>query len=295
MEPLYLGLDGGGTGCRVLLAYRTGAPIGYGVGGPANPYTLGAEGAWRNIDEAVKSALRRAGLATKDRTRIRACFGLAGVDRPRDAEAFLSHLHPYAALRTVNDMHVALVGALGREEGVLLGAGTGSIAYAVDPTGKYHRAGGWGLTVGDEGSGAWLGLEAVRAAFWAFDGRSPETSLQRAVLDLWGPTMDDVLERVRTATPKEFGSFARIVLEGAAAGDAASQRLKREAVGALAALLWALDRKYPSGELTFSVTGSLGKRLLPEVLERAPERFCRGYTGPKGSAEEGALELARRL
>lgn len=292
-RPLYLGLDGGGSGCRVVIAYQTGSPLGFAEGGSANPYVLGTEQAWANLNEAIAAALAAAGLSVADKARIHACFGLAGVDRAPDREAFLASGHPFANLQLVTDPHIALVGALGKEEGALLIAGTGSILYALDASGARYRVGGWGLSIGDEGSGAWLGREAVRAAFFAHDRRGEASSLSDSVLSLWGPDIDNVLRRVQTATSRDFGQFAPCVLAAAAAGDKVAQAIKGEAVQHLISLLAALEHRYPPGPLAFSTAGSIARLLIEEVLEDAPLRFREGYQPPKAPPHLGALEMAR--
>jgi len=288
---LFLGLDGGGTGCRAVVG-DAARVLGRGEGGPANPRAVGVEAAWGNALEAVDRALAAAGLGPGAKRDLHACFGLAGVGRPLDHSAFLAVPHPFRSLRLETDVHVALVGALGREEGALLVAGTGSIAYAVDATGGRYRVGGWGLPVGDEGGGAWLGREAVRAALRAYDGRGPRTPLTDRVMERHGG-VEGLLAWVLTATPKDFGALAPLVL--GAAEDAVGQALRRTAIFHLEELVGALDRRVPPGPAAFSAVGGVAAALLPDLLPRLPVRFWEGYGGPQGPPEEGALRLAQGL
>lgn len=288
--PLFLGLDGGGTGCRAVIA--DGARVlGRGVGGAANPRAVGAGAAWTEIHRAVDGAFAAAGLEAAVKGGVRACFGLAGVGRPRDAQTFLARPHPFASLRLETDVHVALVGALGGEVGALLAVGTGSMVYGVDELGVRHRVGGWGFPVGDEGGGAWLGLEAARAALHATDGRGPVTALTEAVLARSGGP-EGLLEALRGARPGTFAELAPLVLS-AEKEDAVAARLRRAAVGHLVGLLHAFGRRYRAGPLRFSAVGSLAKPLLPDVLAGTPERFRAGYREPLEAPELGALRLAR--
>ncbi|MBS3966173.1 MAG: hypothetical protein KGZ60_02805 [Truepera sp.] len=299
MNRLFVGVDGGGSGCRVVVAGHDGAVLGRAEGGPANPRTVGAEAAWR----AILEALRRAGIVgrpcdlcaglTEGYAPVYACLGLAGVGRAADRERFLSVAHPFTAIRLEPDIHVALVGALAQEAGALLAVGTGSIAYAVDSAGQRYRVGGWGFEVGDEGSGAWLGREAVRATLQHWDGRGPATALSDAVLGVWGPTADDLLERVRTAGPGDFASWAPRVLEAAGAGDEVARRLKQRALSQLVQHLRSLERNTPP--LPFSLTGNLALALAEELLALAPARFRERFQPAHYSPAEGALLLARQL
>jgi glucosamine kinase len=292
MSELYLGVDGGGSGCRAVLALGDGRVVGRGAGGSANPFAVGVEAAWQSVVQAARAALAQAGLEPGALANIHACLGLAGIDRPGVREAFLAAAPPLASLRLESDVHVALVGAFGREEGALLIAGTGSIAYAVTAGGVRHRVGGWGFTVGDEGGGAWLGRAAVRAALHAFDGRGPATTLQEVVFARWGPDVAALSGRVRAATPRDYAAFAPDALAAAEGGDAVAARLRDEAVAQLALLTRALERRLPAGKVAFSVAGSLAKALFGLLKPQLPLRLREGYREPRAPAEEGALWLA---
>ena len=290
---LYLGLDGGGTGCRAVVAdeFRV---LGRGAGGAANSRVVGAVVAWRNIDHAVDAALADAGLSEDVKPFLQACFGLAGVSRPGDREKFLEHPHPFASLRLETDVHVALVGALGGrvggEVGAVLAAGTGSMVYGQDAFGGRYRVGGWGFPVGDEGGGAWLGLGLVRAALHAADGRGAASALTEAVLLRHGGP-EGLLQRFHHAGPKDFGELAPLVFE-TNEDDPLRERLLREAAGQLAALVTAFDRRFPPGAVAFSAVGGVARRLLPDVLGGVPARFRAGYQEAAASPESGALRLA---
>ena len=212
---LYLGVDGGGTGCRAVVADEL-AVLGRGAGGAANSRAVGVVAAWESVDAAVNAALTDAGLSGDAKPLLQACFGLAGVGRPGDREAFLKHPHPFASMRLETDVHAALVGALGAEVGAVLAAGTGSMVYGQDASGRRYRVGGWGFPVGDEGGGAWLGLELARAALHAADGRGEASGLTGTVLRRYGGP-EGVLQKLHNAKPKDFADLAPLVFS--ATGD----------------------------------------------------------------------------
>lgn len=272
MTDLFLGIDGGGTGSRAVLADKTEV-LARLEGGPANPRALGVESAWNNL-VALEGTVQEAGLPLETVSRLRVCMGLAGVGREEDRRRFLEAGHPFASLRLETDVHVALVGALGGERGVLLVAGTGSIAYGIDGSGTRYRVGGWGLAVGDEGGGAWLGREAVRLALHAYDGRGDATVLLERILQGWGPTVDELMAWVRLAGPADYGTLAPLVFEAAASGDRVAQDLRSQAVRALLELLGAMDRRYPPGDVAFGITGSVAKAVRGEVLEGRHRGFA---------------------
>ena len=290
---LYLGLDGGGTGCRAVVADEF-AVLGRGAGGAANSRAVGIVAAWKNIDRAVDAALTDAGLGGDAKPLLRACFGLAGVGRPGDRERFLKRSHPFASLRLETDVHVALVGALGGrvggEVGAVLAAGTGSMVYGQDGNGGRYRVGGWGFPVGDEGGGAWLGLELARAALHTADGRGEASELSETVLSRHGGP-EGLLHALHNAGPGDFAELAPLVF-AASMDDPLRARLLETAAGQLVALVRAFDCRFPPGEVAFSAVGSVARRLLPDVLERIPARFRAGYREAAASPEMGALRLA---
>ena len=113
------------------------------------------------------------------------CLGIAGVDRPEDADAvrgIMRRIGFKTRTLVVNDALIALVAGAGDKAGVVLVAGTGSIAYGKDAGGRAARAGGWGYLLGDEGGGFWIGRAALSAVVRQYDGRGPATLLTELVL-----------------------------------------------------------------------------------------------------------------
>src|SRR5262249_23472107 len=160
---LLLGVDGGGTRCRARLATPAGDVLGAGAGGPAN-IRVGLDESFAAILAAAAECLHGAGLPQSALGRTRACLAHSGADatgapaRPTRSRAAI----------VVSDAHAACVGAHGGEDGGVIIVGTGSIGWAI-VQGRAHRVGGWGFPASDEGSGAWLGSEALRRVLWAHD------------------------------------------------------------------------------------------------------------------------------
>jgi len=160
--PYYLGIDGGGTKtlCAVgdeskLLATATA--------GPSNVLRVGEAQARESLHQSVRQACAAAGIAPAQVTRT--CIGAAGAARPEVAEIVrrvLAEILP-STIHVVGDMQIALEAAFGAGPGVLVIAGTGSIAYGRDPKGNTARAGGWGFAISDEGSAHWIGRAAAAA------------------------------------------------------------------------------------------------------------------------------------
>jgi len=210
----FLGVDGGGTSCRARLADAAGAVLGTGAAGPAN-IRLGLEAAFGAVREATRQCLAEAGLAP-DGTSMVACLAMAGASEPAEAAAARSYRdHPFRRMLITTDAHAACVGAhRGRDGGVVI-VGTGSIGWAI-LGGEHYRVGGWGFPVSDEGSGAWLGCEAVRRALEALDGRAEWTGLLRQVSGRFGDDPHAMVRWMASARPRDYAALAPLVVGHAA-------------------------------------------------------------------------------
>ena len=186
-----LGIDAGGTKTICLLADGDGRIIGDARGGGANLQAAGELEVEKVLHHVMDAA-----IGDRDVRPAAICLGIAGVDRPADTAAVHSIMRRIgfkAQVIVVNDALVALVAGAGEGEGVVVVAGTGSIAYGRDASGHAARAGGWGYLLGDEGGGFWIGRAALTAVVRQFDGRGPATLLTPMIL-----------EHLDLSTPKEL-------------------------------------------------------------------------------------------
>ena len=175
-----LGIDAGGTKTVALLADGDGNILGEGRAGAANLQTEGE----LEVEKILHTVIERA-TDGRHLSFAAVCLGMAGVDREDDARIMrdvVRRLGFRSNALIVNDALIALVAGAGPSPGVVVVSGTGSIAYGVNPHGVAARAGGWGPTLGDEGSGYWIGRRALVAVMRDVDGRGPRTELTRAVL-----------------------------------------------------------------------------------------------------------------
>jgi N-acetylglucosamine kinase-like BadF-type ATPase len=249
MEPCVVGIDGGGTTTRAAVLDRSGQLRGVGRGGPSNYDDVGEEGARENIDEAVREAQAQAGL--EERPFAAAFLGLAGIvsEEDRTVVRRIAQTLELAAPEHVgagHDARAALAGALNGRPGVVLIAGTGSSCYGRTVTGESWMAGGWGALLADEGSGYWLGVEAMTAAVRAHDGRGPETVLRRRVEEyLELEDLNKIMHRVYVdgLSRTETAALAPLVFEAARAGDEGAQALLRRGAGELAASVQAVAER----------------------------------------------------
>ncbi len=302
--PLVVGVDGGGSRTRVILADAHGTVL---------AKTEGAGTALMPGHETVAAdtikALIADVLATANRsdTRPAVCVvGVAGAGQERAAQALWSAL---ASRRVADDVSVqadatiAMDDAFGDSAGVLLISGTGSVAYSRAPDGRLERCGGWGPKVGDEGSGAWLGRRALSVVTASFDGREPETALTGAVLTaLELESLDDIIPWAADATPAMLASLVPVVCQIAATGDLRANALISLCVEELVLHVRTLARRCFVDERA-AVPVALSGGLLAKgslVRRRLEQRLKSSVPGATVRSEDvdaarGAVRRARRL
>ena len=281
---LLLGVDGGGTSCRARLCTFAGEILGEGITGPAN-LRLGLGRSFAAVNEVAIQCLGQAGLAPGQLARTVACLALAGASEPTQLAAARAHKHPFGKALFTTDAHAACIGAHGERDGAVIVVGTGSIGWAV-LNGKSHRFGGWGLPLSDEGSGAWLGCEALRRVLWAFDGRIGWTPLLRALFADFVDNPHAIVRWTQNATPRDFGSFAPRVFDHAGRGDPVGNELAALAAGHIDALA---ARIIAAGTTRLALVGGCAPFLKPRLGEAAKSRLVE----PLGDALHGAVHLAR--
>ncbi|MBD1383414.1 N-acetylglucosamine kinase [Metabacillus arenae] len=191
MEFSLLAVDGGGTKTLAVITDSVGKIKGHGRSDASNYQVTGIEGAKAAIEAAIIGAVKNVSEKKQIVRFQTGVFALAGIDTPAD-QAVVNRIVTVACnkagvifdrLIIENDALSALLGATSNYPGALMISGTGSIAFAHDGKGQCVRSGGWGHTFGDEGSGYWIGKEAIRAILKMNDGRGPNTRLKDRVLE----------------------------------------------------------------------------------------------------------------
>lgn len=284
------GVDGGGSGTRLRLhAAGDGQAIGYGRAGPSG-LAQGVDQAWRHIGQALDAAFADAGLARVPDHEVALGLGLAGIEIAARRDAFVAADPGFACCALFSDAQTSLRGAFGGAPGIVVAAGTGSIGLMQGRDGTQRRSGGWGFPVGDEGSGAWLGLRAMQAAQAALDGRTAAGPLARAVWRVAGADAQALLLWCQTAGQQRYASLAPCVFDAAREADAAAQALLAAAAAELAGHVHALVAASPDDHnLPIVLTGSIGERLQ-HLWPVALRRRC---VAPQGDSADGALALLR--
>lgn len=285
--PFFLiGVDGGGTGTRARVQDRAGHTLGAGTAGPSG-LSQGIEQAWRHVQQAVAAAFASAGIGVPPPAQCGLALALAGAERSSNREAFLAANPGYANCLLENDAFGALRGAFGGAPGRVVVAGTGSVGTALWPDGQLRLIGGWGFPMGDEGSGAWMGVRAVQHAQAAYDGRVAAGPLARAVWQRCGQTPSALLDWSLGSGQAAYATLAPLVFD-LAGSDLHAAALVQAAADELARLAEALQP--PGSSLPLVVYGSVGARLQP-LLPAALREQCRPALG---DAVDGALQRLRQ-
>ena len=300
-DTIFAGIDGGGTKTTLALADAAGRELARRVGpaGLVDPRDPAATA--EMLAELVRSALAEAGLA---RTPAALVAGLAGVGNEqerRQVESALAASGVAARVSIVTDGAIALDGALGGGAGILMIAGTGSVAYGRGEDGRVERCGGWGMVVGDEGSAWSIGRGGLAAALRAADGRGPATSLLPRFLKLL--KLEDergIPPWAGRAEKADVAALAVHVVGAAEAGDAVALRLVEREARELAAHAVALAHRLEpwSGAVPVAFHGGvLGIDSYADVVRRALEGHDHRFDVRPSVADAvaGALSYARRM
>ncbi|MDR7543415.1 MAG: BadF/BadG/BcrA/BcrD ATPase family protein [Armatimonadota bacterium] len=242
-DEFIVGIDGGASKTRAAVLSGSGAVLAVATVQSASAYHREPEEAAGVVVAAAQEALRQADL----RPPVRALgAGLAGADDPAVRARLVAVLRASGLAPHVHvdhDAAAALAGGLCLAPGVVIIAGTGSVAFGVDRDGNRARCGGWGPLLDDEGSGYAIGRAVLRAAMRAHDGRGPATALADAVRARFAlRSLDALKQAVRGVGIDEVAAVAPLAFAAARAGDAAARRILRRAGRDLAMMIGAVAR-----------------------------------------------------
>jgi glucosamine kinase len=279
-----VGVDGGGTATRTRVTRVDGGVVGTAESGPS-ALGQGIDQAWRNVMQAIDGAFQSGAVADWRPEECAVGLGISGAIVHGQSRAFLA-ARRFEQLALANDAFTALLGAHAGRPGAIVIAGTGSIGEALLPDGTHRSIGGWGYPIGDEASGAWLGMQAMRRTQMAVDGRAPADALVHAVQALAGSSRDALLAWCERAGQHAYASLAPLVFASEDADPWAAALLASAARG-IEEIALALD---PDTVLPLVVAGSIGERLKTRLASALRARLVE----PAGDAIDGALLLIRR-
>lgn len=284
-EIMYLGIDGGGSKCRAQIISAADQLIGSGVGGPANPLH-GVQQTIDSISAATELALQEAGLSPSAMSQLIAGIGLAGVNLPSLFQIMNNWQHPFKHMFLTTDLHIACLGAHNSDEGAVIVAGTGSCGYSY-VSGVSTILGAHGFPFGDKGSGAWMGLEAVKAVLLASDGLGPETSLTQLLGNFLHAEGVMIVDKMANAKSRDYARLAVFVLNAAEQDDAVALSIVQEGAAYITAVA---EKLWSSGAVRMSFIGGLSQRLIPWLSPAISVKL----SAPIGQPEFGAIYYAKQ-
>jgi N-acetylglucosamine kinase len=299
----FLGVDGGASKTAALVTDSEGKSLGDGVAGPSNHLRVGIETAARNIERAVNKALVTADVASREI--VWAYCGIAGADHPAHRQEIVDSLNiffPRGNFTVDNDARIALTGAIGFGAGVVVIAGTGSVAFGRSDSGEEARAGGWGPTLGDEGSAYGIARAGLSAVLRAFDGRGPATMMIDILSHNYELAASEIPRFVYATTTHadDIARYSKLVIEAAEAGDKVASSILQDAgrelgacVVAVAERLKIADREIPVAHVGGAFNA--GELLVGPMKQTVTSRVPHAKIGPPlRKPVEGAAMMAIR-
>lgn len=298
---IFLGIDGGGTKTTCVIGDETSV-LGSGTAAGSNVVRLGEAKPREALSSAIGQACAAANInpAQIERT----CVGLAGAGRPEISNLVRRLLAELVSgeIEVVGDMVIALQAAFGSGPGVMVIAGTGSMAYGRDASGNTLRAGGWGFSIFDEGSGHWIGRSAIAAIMREYDETGEENSvLIENIKKSWGLATREQLVLAANASPSpDFAALLPAVLSAADFGDVLARSILTQAGTELARLAKIIIRRLFSDGAKVPVAMSGGVfsscALVRQVFYNGVHSEYPNCSVNPAMVEavRGALELARK-
>lgn len=284
----FIGLDGGGTSCRAQAALPDGRRTRIFTGGAANVFN-DFDAAQHEITTLLDCANAAVQELAQDSGLGPPCIvlGLAGASESGATERLVAAL-PYRHVAVYGDIDISLWGAFADSDGIVMAVGTGSV-FARQQAGQMLRLGGYGFTLGDEGSGAWIGREALRRTLHAHDGLVAQTPLLKELWDQF-EGVAGLIGFARRARPADYAAIAPMVLTHDRQACPVAGAIMDEGCAWLLRALRHLLNTVP--DLPVAPLGGLGPVLLERIMAQGGSHLHR--MEPKGTALDGALWKARR-
>jgi glucosamine kinase len=282
---LFLGIDAGGTSSKARLTDENGTLMGEAKGGPANT-RIGIEALHTTLMDVCMQTVKAAGLADSDLANIRCGMGVAGINRMGMKPQIQALRFPFANIQFSSDAMIANLGAHMGGDGAILILGTGSVGLVKRGEDSFS-IGGYGFPISDEGSGAALGLSAIRHALRALDGRTRPSPLSQAVTKEFDNAIPKVIAWMDEASAGDYARFAPLVMDYAENGDEIALSIVRDAALHVERFVETIISR---GAPRCVLMGGLADRMKPWLRQRIVAQLDE----PMGDALDGALILAGR-
>lgn len=280
----HIGVDGGGTGTRVLVTDTANKILATAHGDPS-ALGQGIERAWRSILDTLARAFHNGNLPVPMLTECAIGLGLSGANNIIWKNEFYLRNPGFNKIIVDTDGFTTLLGAHAGKPGVIVAVGTGSVGMAMNSKGERFSVSGWGFPSGDEASGAWLGLRACALTQKALDKRTTPGDLSKKVLEFCGGNDESFLTWLGKAGQNTFARLAPLVFQSAET-DIEARNLLLKAGLEIEQMVVTLDGP---GLLPLSICGRLGEALIDYL----PSEIKARNLSPKGDSTVGAIELVR--
>lgn len=279
---IIVAVDGGGSRCRLAAFSEAGDLLArVNIESHASP-SISPTGAWRSIDQGLRLLITQLKKESSWQPDF-LMMGLAGSLQQNRRQELLELVPASIPRDLMTDGHAQLLGASGGGAGICLAIGTGSVVHWLDKNGQSGMAGGWGYPIGDEGSGAWLGMRLVQRYVWHFDGQKNESTLMQAVAGRVGTSVSDIQQWTTQSESSVLAQLAPLVFEHASAGDQLARSIVDEAVNQCMNLL-----DFAPPDLPVYVVGGVGDQLRPMLADLLNDRVQKA----RGDALHGLWQIA---
>ena len=298
LMPFFLGIDGGGTKTRCVVGDEK-SELGTATSSSSKVQRVGEACARDALAGAVHEACVHAGISP--RQIVRSCAGITGAARPEIVGVMRDLMTSIVdgQVEIVGDIEIAFEDAFGSGPGVMLIAGTGSIAFGRNEEGKSARAAGWGYPISDEGSGQWIGAEAVREALHARDRGQPACLLNDLMQKLGASSFEDFIIRLNAIPPVDFAALFPTVLAASDKGDSVASEILTRAGRELAGIAGiVIERLFHEQSVSVATHG--GVLVSSALVRKCFAQELRARHPPVELLDReidparGALERARR-
>ncbi|HLB41444.1 MAG TPA: BadF/BadG/BcrA/BcrD ATPase family protein [Gammaproteobacteria bacterium] len=291
MNNLLIGVDGGASKCIVRVENESGELLGREASGPAN-IRISVEKTWESIQSALIKILQPLSISLKnDQYRFYAGMGLAGCEVSSAYQAFINRPHCFHTLHVTSDAYTACLGAHGGNDGAVIIAGTGTVGLQIQNN-TTTKVGGWGFPQDDEGSGAWLGLQAVKMTLAWLDGRLSVSGLVEAVYARFGNNQNEFIQWMSDANSTTYAELAPLVMQYAQTGEIRAIKLLQQAAHAIDTIgKVLLAKQSPQNPLlSVALVGSIAQYLEPYLSPTLRKHL----TPCQATPDSGAIILIRR-
>ena len=277
-----IGVDGGGSGTRILVLDPSLKIVASAVGAPS-ALGQGIEQAWKSILETLANAFHNGNLTVPMLSECAIGLGLSGANNFTWKNEFYLRNPGFKKIIVDTDGFTTLLGAHDGQSGTIVAIGTGSVGMILDKNQNKRDVSGWGFPSGDEASGAWLGLQAAALTQKTLDHRRKHSTLSEQVLAFCGKTSEEFLFWLGNANQNHYAKLAPLVFSSANT-DVDAKKLILKACEEIVLMINSLD---PNNEYPLSICGRLGEALIPFMSEEIKKR----HRTPQGDSTYGALHL----